>query len=211
MIYAQIALKHRERVGVRKQKAPKEQLANAHTSPKRSTAGELRPLGTLFEEQLKVVKYLTHNFKNVDSKRIILVGSGSSAFTALGSLAEDDSKLISAAVAIAPIINWRLIGTKPYVTLRFSSSSLCARHKFTIVLRLKTFQFPFKLIRTILSSFSRTIDSITAEYNLGTPENFAQFHNLNLLYKANDLVKKKFLLIHGTADGKASLACSCFP
>lgn len=108
MIYAQIALKHRERA-VRKQKAPKEQLAS--TSPKRrSTAGEFRPLSTLFEEQLRAIKYLSTNFKNVDSRRIILVGTGSSAFTALGSLAEDDSKLISAAVAIAPIINWRLIG-----------------------------------------------------------------------------------------------------
>ena len=110
MIYAQIALKsfkQRERAS---RKQTKEQPVSGRSASVRSTASEFRPFGTLFEDQLRVIKYLTSNFKNVDIRRIILFGAGSSAYTALGSLAEDDSKLISAAIAIAPIINWRLIG-----------------------------------------------------------------------------------------------------
>lgn len=51
----------------------------------------------------------------------------------------------------------------------------------------------------------RLIDSITAEYNLGlptTPEHFAQYEKENLIYKKSVLIRKKILLVHGTADGK---------
>ena len=67
-------------------------------------------MGAVFGDQLDIIQYLVDNFPNIDRKRIMLIGTGTSAYTALGSLADDKSNLINAAIAIAPVVNWRLIG-----------------------------------------------------------------------------------------------------
>lgn len=53
---------------------------------------------------------MVDNFSNIDKKRIMLIGTDTSAYTALGSLAEDDKNIVQSCIAINPVVNWRLIG-----------------------------------------------------------------------------------------------------
>lgn len=108
LIYAQIVLKSRERASWSKKKSI-EQLSTAKTTIKQ-TSFDSRSMGAVFRDQLDIIQYLVDNFPNIDRKRIMLIGTGTSAYTALGSLADDKSNLINAAIAIAPVVNWRLIG-----------------------------------------------------------------------------------------------------
>ncbi|RWS25543.1 prolyl endopeptidase FAP-like protein, partial [Leptotrombidium deliense] len=58
----------------------------------------------------------------------------------------------------------------------------------------------------------RYLDTVTAEYLLGLPltnDNFAPYQKINLLSKADKLASKKFLVVHGTADGNKMFHVSC--
>lgn len=73
----------------------------------------------LYRLQLKALQHLLQHFPSVDPKRVILIGYASGASTALGTLIEDEKSLILGAIAVAPVVNWRLMGTLTVDILKF--------------------------------------------------------------------------------------------
>lgn len=107
-------LKNREkRTNFFKHKTPADELDIGSSNGRQYTkSNSVDSLSSVFKDQLNAIKYLVDNFPNIDRKRIILIGYGTSAYTALSTLAEDNNNFIKAAIAIAPVVNWRLMGMK---------------------------------------------------------------------------------------------------
>lgn len=108
LIYAQIVFKNRETSNSFKEKIVDQ--SNGFRSTLKQFPIESRSLSSSCKDQIKVIRYLIDNFKNVDSKRVIVFGTDISAYTALNVLAEDHSNLLKGAIVIAPVVNWRLMG-----------------------------------------------------------------------------------------------------
>ncbi|XP_063707087.1 inactive dipeptidyl peptidase 10 [Culicoides brevitarsis] len=65
-------------------------------------------LGTFeIEDQLAVITYLSDTFQFIDQNKIGAYGWGYGGYTALNALAEDNSKVLQCAIAIAPIISFK--------------------------------------------------------------------------------------------------------
>uniref|UniRef100_A0A336MK89 Venom dipeptidyl peptidase 4 n=1 Tax=Culicoides sonorensis TaxID=179676 RepID=A0A336MK89_CULSO len=65
-------------------------------------------LGTIeVEDQLAIITYLRDTFQFIDQDKIGVYGWGYGGYTALNALAEDDSKVLQCAIAIAPIISFK--------------------------------------------------------------------------------------------------------
>ena len=66
-----------------KQKTSIDKLDNRNQHLKENQV-DTRSLNQILKDQLSIVKYLVDNFSNIDKKRIILIGTDTSAYTALG-------------------------------------------------------------------------------------------------------------------------------
>jgi hypothetical protein len=62
--------------------------------------------------QLKVIEQLLTSLPKINRQKVAMIGFGSGAFTALHTIIADEKrKYLNGVIAVAPIVNWRLMGT----------------------------------------------------------------------------------------------------
>lgn len=145
-------------------------------------------LSCILDISLQLFRYLKDNLHYIHKDKVSIWGWSYGGYVTAMSLASDTVKtpVFSCGISVAPVTDWLLYG--------------------------KSKEFVTKKVQDIISSLFYLVDSAYTERYMSSPQkNWRNYVKASVLNKVLNLKGKKYLLVHGTADGEFSFFFSFLP